>query len=412
MINVLVVEDDALKRTAITDVLLTVDDLAADAIAIAEHVSAAKRLMKSRRYDLVVLDIALPFVNGGSIAQDAGVRLLDEVLSRPELYNTPTHFVGITGYRDVYAATAGRFASSLWTLAIYEPGSSDWAESLRARTRHILNATKASELDRRQRVDCCVVSALYQPELVQVLSLPYGWQLDSRGNDDALYWRGTYRRGPSQIEVVACSAARMGMPAASVATAKLLSWYNPKALIMCGIMAGVQRRTAVGDIIVATLCWDWGNGKWVTKSDGEPVFLPAPHQISISPTVREHLKVLAANGDLLCPAWREWKGKKPKNVPRLRMGPIASGAAVLADSRTIVRLTNEHRELLGVEMEFYGASVAAEEALRPRPSVISLKAVVDFADGRKSDDYQDYGAYMSANALGLVLSQLFETPRL
>lgn len=83
----------------------------------------------------------------------------------------------------------------------------------------------------------------------------------------------------------------------------------------------------------------------------------------------------------------------------MHVGPIASGAAVLADGLTAVNIRGQHRELLGIEMETYGVYVAAEEAPSPRPSYFSLKSVVDFADGKKNDKYQRYASYTSAKAL-------------
>jgi nucleoside phosphorylase len=175
---------------------------------------------------------------------------------------------------------------------------------------------------------------------------------------------------------------------------------------MCGIMAGVRARTEIGDVIVANQCWDWGNGKWSLAGDGSARFQPAPHQLNLGSAIRERLKVLAADKALLEDPWRAWRGDKPKNIPRLRLGPVASGAAVLADKNTIDDLVAKHRELLGVDMEYYGASVAAEEAPNPRPTVLCLKAVVDFADGGKSDEYQEYGAFISAAALRAVVPQI------
>jgi nucleoside phosphorylase len=72
---------------------------------------------------------------------------------------------------------------------------------------------------------------------------------------------------------------------------------------------------------------------------------------------------------------------------------------VLADGRTLRRIVDQHRNLLGVEMEAYGVFAAAEEVSHPRPEVFALKSVVDFADGEKDDRYQRYASYTSARAL-------------
>ena len=50
-------------------------------------------------------------------------------------------------------------------------------------------------------------------------------------------------------------------------------------------------------------------------------------------------------------------------------------------------------------METYAIFAAAQESAMPRPTVFTMKSVVDFADDAKDDRYQDYGAYTSAQAL-------------
>jgi nucleoside phosphorylase len=78
---------------------------------------------------------------------------------------------------------------------------------------------------------------------------------------------------------------------------------------------------------------------------------------------------------------------------------MASGAAVLADGSTVERIKQQHRELLGIEMEAYGVFAASEEAAEPRPTVFAMKSVVDFGDATKDDRFQKYGAYTSAQTL-------------
>jgi uncharacterized MAPEG superfamily protein len=50
-------------------------------------------------------------------------------------------------------------------------------------------------------------------------------------------------------------------------------------------------------------------------------------------------------------------------------------------------------------MEAYGVFVAADEAPAPRPAVIALKGIADFADSSKQDDFQRYCAFVSAAIL-------------
>lgn len=409
MFAALIVDDDPTKRRHIREALLNVEGIEAGHLHEVDTVSRAKQALRNQEFDLVVLDIALPLVEGGQIERDAGVRLLDEVLLRSDRYKTPSHIVGLTGFDDIQRDYSARFTSRLWTIAKYLPDREEWARSLQTRARHILNASRAGSIP-DFGVDCCVATALFDPELTGVLALDCSWEQDEANGDHAIYHRGRLAYEDRPIELVAFVAPRMGMPATAVAVSKAIARYRPKLVAVCGIMAGVEARTGVGDVIVSTQCWDWGSGKWSTDlATGERSFSPAPHLAQISPEIRERVRGAAADEGFLTEPWSTWRGLKPQAPPRLRMGPTSSGAAVLADQSTIEMLVRQHRELMGIEMELYGALVAAEEAVHPRPAVVSLKAVVDFADGSKSDDYQAFGAHMSARALHLLLPRLLRS---
>jgi len=59
-----------------------------------------------------------------------------------------------------------------------------------------------------------------------------------------------------------------------------------------------------------------------------------------------------------------------------------------------------------VEMEAYGFYfAAAHSGHEPAPRFASLKAVVDFADQEKSDDYQAYGSYIAAKFTRWIVEQ-------
>ena len=54
------------------------------------------------------------------------------------------------------------------------------------------------------------------------------------------------------------------------------------------------------------------------------------------------------------------------------------------------------RKTLGIDMESYGVFYAVENAVAPQPKAVCVKAISDFADRDKNNDYQDYAATISA----------------
>ena len=87
------------------------------------------------------------------------------------------------------------------------------------------------------------------------------------------------------------------------------------------------------------------------------------------------MKLTGTDHALLAEIWNGWPGEKPEHPPALHVGPAASGAAVLADGATIETVIEQHRGLLGIEMEVYGVFEAAAEAASPRPDAFAVKSV-------------------------------------
>ncbi len=156
----------------------------------------------------------------------------------------------------------------------------------------------------------------------------------------------------------------------------------------------------MGDVIAADPVWDWGSGKRYVEG-GSPVFAAAPHQIGLHSYVRGKLSAMSQDSAAFHAIREAWRGPKPKTVLSMRLGPIASGASVLADGDITETIKQQHRKVIGVEMELYGMMGAIDEAPLPTPKAICLKSICDFADEEKNDEFQAYSAYTSASALRL-----------
>jgi hypothetical protein len=93
---------------------------------------------------------------------------------------------------------------------------------------------------------------------------------------------------------------------------------------------------------------------------------------------------------------KEWRGQRIDWVPRLILGVMATGAAVVQSEDLVNGILKTSRKTLGLEMEAYGVFQAATLAREPRPRVLISKSVSDFANHRKSDDWQQLAAFTSA----------------
>jgi len=402
-LSVLIVDDNAEKAKEVAEGLSAV--IGPGAISIVNDQTSAKRELRDRVFDLVILDITLPLRADDPMPQRlGGLDLLYEVLTRPG-YKRPGHLVGLTAYEDVYASAAARFGNDLWSVVLYDRTSDAWLEQLKAKARHIIAAIAAQSEKATFSCDLCVVTALQEPELTALQRLDWNWKPIRLSTDATVYYEGSYRRSSGGSgNVIIARAAGMGMPLAAVLTMKMISTFRPRCVAMCGICAGNKAELNPGDIIAANPSWDYGSGKHSIR-DKTPVFEPAPQPYSLSTRLRGAVERLQADKKMLDEIRGSFHGQKPDVVLRVHVGPLASGAAVLANQQLFENIKQQNRKILGVDMEGYGVMAASSEAVAPQPEAIILKGVSDFADESKDDRYRHYAAHTSANALRILAEE-------
>lgn len=402
-IAVLIVEDDDTKFDAILKLVREAADEAV--IQRAGELGTARRLLRATRFDLLILDIAIPTLAGRSASPDAGAQLLEE-LEHGDHLRMPTHIVGLTAFEDVVRDVGPRFASRTVSLVYYDPTSSDWSHALRSRVWFSLR-TKAEESSaaRRFETDLAIVCALPDPELRAVLRNGWTWTLDRKVGDPTVYHQARFTTRSGEKTAVAAAACQMGMTATAVLAMKMTLQYRPQYIAMAGITAAREGQASLGDILVANPTWDWGSGKISASSDGgESNYENAPSQLTLRASVRERLVYLAGQTSSLEAIRQAWH-EPPVTGLRLLIGPVPSGSSVVQDDATMERIRKQHRKLLGVEMEGYGIHVAAEEAPDPQPTAFVMKSVVDFGVPGKNDVARSYASFTSARLLRLFAEE-------
>lgn len=398
MITVLVVEDDFTKYGRVHAALIQAG-LSNDNIHHSITAADAVAKLEQRRFDLMLLDVNIPRRLGEGPTRGAAVGLLTDI-RRDAKVRLPRYVVGITAFEDVIVEFGERFLDNLWTLILYTDNSDQWISQIAAKVDYI-NAVKLSDNfsdGHTYGTDLAIVCALEDVEFRSVKRLECGWQPLRLEHDETRYLTGSIRRDGRTFSVIAGAAPRMGMPASAILTAKMIAQFRPRFVAMVGICAGRFGKTNLGDVIVADPCWDWGSGKIGSKND-EPHFSPAPHQVELDPDLRAILKETCLDVSLLAEVKDAARGLKPPSELRVHFAPLASGAAVVANKGVFDTVLDQHRNLLGIEMEAYGVVTACKGSGRPRPTAIIMKSVCDFADKDKADDYQEYAAETSALVL-------------
>jgi nucleoside phosphorylase len=400
-VRVLIVDDDSEKLQRVASVVRASRNGVIE-IDTAQNSAQAKRFLLQTQYDLMILDVALPPSADVGASPRTGVELLKTVV-RGKRYKKPRSIIGLTAYQELIAEASPEFASDSWTLIHFDRGSEEWEAQIRRKIDY-LNDVEENPPRLEFDSELCVITALYDPEFKAVLALPWKWSMTEIRGDATQYWEGSFIRDDQPKRVVAAFANRMGMTFAATLAMKMIYQFRPRYLAMVGIAAGIRGRCSLGDAIVPDLCWDWGAGKF-KESEGVPVFEQAPEQLCIDSFLKTRLQNLSHESAVLEQIRSSWPGEPLNSILRVHVGPMASGAAVLADRDHSVMIQKQNRKVLGIDMEAYAIFAAADQSSLQRPTPLVIKGVVDFADPKKNDRHQAFAAYLSANLLMALMER-------
>lgn len=209
----------------------------------------------------------------------------------------------------------------------------------------------------------------------------------------------------SLLEIASATAQRKGMVETALLTSRLIHHLRPKVIVMTGICAGIKKKCNIGDIILANPAWDYQCGKH--QLDGEVnKFSIEPHQLDVSTLITTKFTLLAQDTQFFTTVRSKWPNP-PSTVLEMKIGPVATGSAVIANPDFVDEIKKQRRDLMGIEMEIYGLYSAAMQASRPLPTTFAIKSVCDFADEKKDDDFQPYACYTAAQTMKEFMERYF-----
>lgn len=401
MIKILIIEDEQEKRRNIVEAILSVEGISEGDIDHDSDVVAAKRRLTQTRYDLVILDINLPENSVSKPAVGAGLGILN-FIKRNAKAQAPKFLVGMSAYDEGFSAATDAFSSPLWKLMRFSYGDSTWQNQLREAVEYIVQNDKPPYLTdgRTFHRDLAIFVALEDVELDSIRALDGHWQEVAVAHDNSRYFEGYFSNGDSYVSVVVVAAPKMGMPTAAAISSKLIYTYRPRYLAITGICAGVKGKVEIGDILVADPCFDWGSGKWVKNPvSGDLRFRPAPYPWRLDDGIRSKIKALSESEKVIEEIRYAFGTAAPRVAPSVKIEAMASGGSVLQAAKLMDDVLDQHKNLVGVEMESYAVFTAAAYAPEPRPVCFSIKSVCDFGDESKTDNAHKYAAHTSAHFL-------------
>jgi nucleoside phosphorylase len=244
--------------------------------------------------------------------------------------------------------------------------------------------------------DLAIITAT-QAEWDALKGLPrVQWQkIDAISVGSSIFYGAEFESAGRRISVVATQQGDPGMVCAAIATTNLLRLARVTFLAVVGVCAAVRGRASLGSVVIASQVFDAQAGKFV---DGR--FQSNIDSINLDRSLFQMMKDRSAS--YIVEASKTCAHLMPLSLkePQVVYGKVATVAQVIADSSFAKQIWSQSRQCVALEMESYGAFRAVEEvSSERRPRSFFIKTAVDFADKRKSDRYQEFGAALSANFL-------------
>jgi nucleoside phosphorylase len=191
----------------------------------------------------------------------------------------------------------------------------------------------------------------------------------------------------------------MGNISAALGTQYAIDVWRPQFLLLVGIAGGFAKPGRdLGDVLVADQLIYYELGKQSDKGTTlrPQVFRPSAILVSAAQSI-------AAKPH----AWIEQiksprpDGTSERYMPKVHLGTILSGDKVVTSKSFLKEFRNTWSGILGVEMEGAGAGLAVYRS-ETQPEFLMIKAICDWADKSKKDEWQKYAAHASA-AFAFVL---------
>jgi nucleoside phosphorylase len=391
--RVVIVDDDVRKQERLSDVIRTAVGNVSCEIECGASVPDGVRLLETF-CDLLVLDVNLPLRGDDGPVRDGGIRLLRQINRGGPGLVRPGHILGVTAHADLIADAQAEFRQEAWELLHCDPTTDEWEQVVANKAIHV-SAQSPSGRRMEYDYDLAIITALKEVEFEAVLRLPCSWLRMTASGDDTVYFRGEMERDGRKGRVIAAAAVEMGIAAATALATKMIISFRPRYLFMAGIAAGVEGNP--GDILIADESWDYGSGKIATEGDGKAVFRFGAKHIQIDPGLKETVTHFCRDRrDMIAGIQNSWIGKPSTNLLQVKVGPFATGAAVIEHEATVREIRGQDRKLIGFDMEAYGVLAAARIAPEPRPKCMIAKSICDFGKPPKTDEWQSYAAHTSA----------------
>ena len=328
--------------------------------------------VSQNRYDLIVMDLLLPFTKGGQAIDASGE--VSRMMSANEL-NRRSYVIALSEHQNLVDEQKENFLLKGIILQQFDHDSETWEITL---TSYI--ARVKAEI----RLDFIIICALEEEREA------YFSTVADCGEKNILQGLDCQNLQSENFKGLCILLPTMGLVEAAIVTTRAIEKFSPRLVAMSGVCGGYSKNSALGQLLIANPTWEYQSGIW-----SENNFNIEPYQADLSESVRLRLKATIDKVRLMDELETDISATRPCARSSPRIVPFASGSAVVASTDRIGEIADQHRKIAGIDMEMYGVYKSLKLSCRPDVPFFGVKTVVDFADEKKEDDLHEYGAIIS-----------------
>ena len=408
-LDILIIDDKEQKIDNLRSVICSIsEDINVEE---AQTIVDAREKMRDYSYDLVILDMVIPELEGEEPSRTGGADYLTEIYENPDI-KRPLQVIGLTEYEEEFTQQKEEFRDRLWYLLFYSQRDSQWKRNLKSKITQLMGMKRdfIETLLNRDKYDVGIICALSE-EFEQMQKAFDGCQWDDcllPGLPFLFRTTTVPTINLHDVKVIAACADRPGVCATSILATAMYTVARVDALFMTGITAGVNDGTIkLNDVIIADSVGDYATGKLEDNENGDISWLREIHEASASTRLLSAASSVARDEGLCSDINNEMLQQNlitaDTNV-KFQIAKTVCGPFVLASHTIVDILKDSDRKLQAIDMEGFGLYLTAHSLEK---QALWIKAVCDFADRSKGDNYHKSCSYASAAFLYQMLREKF-----
>jgi len=241
--------------------------------------------------------------------------------------------------------------------------------------------------------DYVIITALEDDEMEKVLPM-----IKKEGviNDNKHLIEYGHLESNPEKKIGYASQLSTGMIDASILATKLILTFNPKFLIMPGVLGGKPEKTKIGDIVVSTKVFTIDKGKLTDEGFEKEIEASNTDNAFTTRFKREKASIMEYINNL---------DETRSSIPDIHFEPIACVRQVIdKEGYFVENISTNDRKTIALEMESYGIARACELINNGNTTPLIIKSVMDNTQD-KADNAKTYAAWTSAMFLKYALEK-------